>query len=133
MHRRILTTAFMVVLVATLAMACSSEPDKQPPAAAAGALTTPGRPAVLEFGAKTCAPCIQMQKVFAELTASHGDQVDFRLIYADEQRHLFPRFRITLIPTQIFVDAQGREVERHIGPLTRDEMLAKLKQLNFIR
>jgi thioredoxin 1 len=133
MHRRILTTALMVVLVATLVTACSSEPDKQPPAATAGALTTPGRPAVLEFGAKTCLPCIQMQKVFAELTASHGDQVDFRLIYADEQRQLFPRFRITLIPTQIFVDAQGREVERHIGPLTRDEMLAKLKQLNFIR
>jgi len=133
MHRRILTTALMVVLVATLVTACSSEPDKQPPAAAVGALTTPGRPAVLEFGAKTCLPCIQMQKVFAELTASHGDQVDFRLIYADEQRHLFPRFRITLIPTQIFVDAQGREVERHIGPLTREEMLAKLKQLNFIR
>lgn len=132
MPKRVVAATLMVLLGAALIAACSSETEKSPPASAGGALTTPGRPAVLEFGAKTCLPCIQMQKVFAELTASHGDRVDFRMIYADEQRHLFPRFRITLIPTQVFVDAQGREVKRHIGPLTREEMLAKLKQLNFI-
>lgn len=140
MLKRVVSAALLMLLMAALITACSSETEKPLPAAAGGALTTaggalttPGRPAVLEFGAKTCLPCIQMQKVIAELTASHGDRVDFRMIYADEQRHLFPRFRITLIPTQVFVDAQGREVERHIGPLTREEMLAKLKQLNFIQ
>ncbi len=128
--RTAITTGF-ALLAAALMAACSSETEKPP--AAGGPLTTPGRPAVLEFGAKTCLPCIQMQKVIADLTASHGEQVDFRMIYVDEQRHLFPRFRITLIPTQVFVDAQGREVERHIGPLTREELLAKLRQLNFIQ
>lgn len=133
MVKRMTTTTISLLLVALLMAACGSETERQPPAAAGGALTTPGRPAVLEFGAKTCPPCIQMQQVIADLTASHGDRVDFRMIYADEQRHLFPRFRITLIPTQVFVDAQGREVERHIGPLTREELLAKLRQLNFIQ
>ena len=90
------------------------------------------RPALYEFGAKTCTACIQMQKVMAELKASHGDKVEFRLVYADEERDLFREYRIMLIPTQVFLNAKGKEVDRHIGPLTKEEVLQKLKELKII-
>ncbi len=93
----------------------------------------PGRPAVYEFGAKYCAPCIEMQKVMAELSASHGNQVEFRMVYADENKDLFPQYKIMLIPTQVFFDASGKEVDRHIGPLTKEEVLQKLKELKLIK
>lgn len=92
----------------------------------------PKKPALYEFGAKTCLPCIQMQKVMAELQASHGDQVEFRMVYADEARDLFRQYRIMLIPTQVFLNAEGQEVDRHIGPLTKEEVLEKLKDLKLI-
>lgn len=91
-----------------------------------------GKPAVYEFGAKTCLPCIQMQQVMAELKASHGDKVEFRMVYVDEDRALFARYRIMLIPTQVFLNAEGKEVDRHIGALSKEELLRKLKDLQLI-
>lgn len=91
------------------------------------------RPAVYEFGAKSCIPCIQMQQVMAELKASHGHLVEFRMVYVDEHKDLFPQYKIMLIPTQVFLDAAGKEVDRHIGPLTKEELLQKLKDLKLIK
>ena len=90
------------------------------------------RPALYEFGAKTCIPCIQMKQVMAELTTSHGDKVEFRMVYADEEKDLFRQYSIMLIPTQVFLNAEGKEVDRHIGPLTKEQVLEKLKELKLI-
>jgi thioredoxin 1 len=90
------------------------------------------KPALYEFGARTCLACIQMQRVMAELKTSHGDKVEFRLVYADEEKEPFRQYRIMLIPTQVFLDAEGKEVERHVGALTKEEVLQKLKDLRFI-
>jgi thioredoxin 1 len=94
--------------------------------------TPAGRPAVYEFGAKYCAPCLEMQKVMAELQVSHGNQVEFRMVYSDEHKDLFPQYKIMLIPTQVFLDASGKEVDRHIGALSKEELLKKLKDLKLI-
>lgn len=91
------------------------------------------RPALYEFGAKTCIPCIQMKQVMAELTTSHGSQVEFRMVYADEEKDLFRQYSIMLIPTQVFLDASGKEVDRHVGALTKEDVLKKLKELNLIK
>ncbi len=92
-----------------------------------------GRPALYEFGAKSCIPCIQMKQVMAELTTSHGDKVEFRMVYADEEKDLFRQYSIMLIPTQVFFDAEGQEVDRHIGPLSKEEVLQKLKELKLLK
>jgi thioredoxin 1 len=92
-----------------------------------------GRPAVYEFGAKYCAPCIEMKKVMTELQASHGSQVEFRMVYSDEHKDLFPQYKIMLIPTQVFLDASGKEVDRHIGALSKEDLLKKLKELKLIK
>lgn len=91
------------------------------------------RPALYEFGAKTCIPCIQMKQVMAELTTSHGSQVEFRMVYADEEKDLFRQYSIILIPTQVFLNAEGKEVDRHVGALTKEDVLKKLKELNLIK
>ncbi len=33
------------------------------------------------------------------------------------------------IPTQVFLDAQGKEVDRHVGALSKEEVVKKLKEL----
>ena len=38
-----------------------------------------------------------------------------------------------LIPTQVFLDATGKEVDRHIGALSKEEVITKLTELKFIR
>jgi thioredoxin 1 len=103
------------------------------PIEAQGSTPAKGKPALYEFGAKYCIPCKEMQKVMAELKASHGDQVEFRMVYVDEERPLFEQYKIVAIPTQVFLDASGKEVERHLGALPKEEVLKKLKDLKFIR
>lgn len=92
----------------------------------------PGRPAVYEFGAGFCYSCKEMEKVMAELQNSLGDNVEFRMVYLDKEKQLFQQYQIMLIPTQVFLNAAGTEVDRHVGPLTKDQVLAKLKELKFI-
>jgi thioredoxin 1 len=74
-----------------------------------------------------------MAKIMAELTTSHGDQVEVRMVYVDKEKPLFEQYKIMLIPTQVFFDASGKEVDRHIGALPKEEVIKKLKELKFVR
>jgi thioredoxin 1 len=103
------------------------------PARAQGAAKATGKPALYEFGAGYCASCKDMEKIMSELKTTHSDQVEFRLVYVDKEKPLFEQYKIMLIPTQVFLDASGKEVDRHIGALSKDEVLKKLKELKFIR
>ena len=103
------------------------------PTQAQGSAPAKGKPALYEFGAKTCIPCQQMKQVMADLTASHSDQMEFRMVYVDENRPMFGQYKIVAIPTQVFLDASGKEVDRHVGALTQEAVLNKLKELKFIR
>ena len=95
--------------------------------------TPKAKPALYEFGAGYCVSCKEMAKIMAELTASHNNQVEVRMVYVDKEEPLFKQYKIMLIPTQVFLDASGKEVDRHVGALTKEEVLRKLKELKFIR
>jgi thioredoxin 1 len=103
------------------------------PTLAQAAAPAKGKPALYEFGAGYCASCKEMAIIMAELTKSHSDQVEFRMVYVDKEKPLFEQYKIMLIPTQVFLDASGKEVDRHVGALTKEEVLKKLKELKFIR
>jgi thioredoxin 1 len=103
------------------------------PTQAQGSAPPQGQPALYEFGAKYCIPCKEMQKVMAELKPQYSDQVELRMVYADEERPLFKEYQIVAIPTQVFLDAAGKEVDRHLGALSKEEVIKKLKELKFIR
>ena len=103
------------------------------PTQAQGSAPAKGKPAMYDFGAKYCVPCKEMQKVVAELKPQYGDQVEFRMVYSDEEMPLFKKYKIVAIPTQVFFDASGKVVDQHIGALPKEEVIQKLKELKFIR
>ncbi|MGA9753868.1 MAG: thioredoxin domain-containing protein [Desulfobaccales bacterium] len=103
------------------------------PTQAQGAAPSPGKPALYEFGAGYCVSCKEMAKIMAELKPQYRDQLEVRMVYVDKEKDLFQQYKIMLIPTQVFLDAAGKEVDRHIGALSKDEVIRKLKDLKFIR
>jgi thioredoxin 1 len=103
------------------------------PTQAQGSAPVKGKPALYEFGAGYCVSCKEMAKIMTELKAQYGDQLEVRMVYADKEKDLFTQYKIMLIPTQVFLDAAGKEVDRHIGALPKDEVVKKLKELKFIR
>jgi thioredoxin 1 len=116
----------LVGLMAGALMVC------QPVPALAVAAPSQGKPALYEFGAGYCASCKEMAKIMAELKPQFAGQLEVRMVYADKEKDLFQQYKIMLIPTQVFLDAAGHEVGRHIGPLSKEEVINKLKELKFI-
>ena len=102
------------------------------PATAQASTTAPGKPALYDFGRGMCSACIEMEKVLTAVKQEYGNQVEIRLVMAEKDPSLFKQYKIMLIPTQVFLDAKGHEVERHVGGLSKDQVINKLKKLKFI-
>jgi thioredoxin 1 len=105
-----------------------------PPAEAlAGPAPAPGKPALYDFGRSMCIPCKEMEKILGSIKGKYGNQVEVRLVMAEKNEDLFKQYKIMLIPTQVFLDASGKEVFRHVGLYPEKELVIKLKELNFIK
>ena len=91
------------------------------------------RPAIYEFARKLCPICRQMEQVLKAVREVHPGEFEVRLLYIDEDIKLFRRFNIAIVPTQVFLDASGKEVFRHEGLLPREQLEKKLRELKFVR
>ncbi|NTU51579.1 MAG: thioredoxin family protein [Candidatus Aminicenantes bacterium] len=82
----------------------------------------------LELGADRCIPCKQMQPIMKEIAAMFPDRV--QVIFYDVWKDSAPamKYRIQLIPTQIFLDQKGQEIARHVGLYPKAEILELLKK-----
>lgn len=85
-------------------------------------------PTMVDFGAGTCIPCIQMKPIITELQAEYKNKANILLIDVKEQSLLARKYKIMLIPTQIFYDTGGNETNRHIGFFPKDSILINLKK-----
>ncbi len=71
----------------------------------------------IELGSVNCIPCIQMQSVMKSIEKKYGDQVKiiFYDVWKKDQKKYAKKYSIKLIPTQIFLDENGKEFHRHEG------------------
>jgi len=97
-----------------------SSPASALPMQRATEITADGRPVLVELGSTSCASCVAMQRVFAELEASHGERLQLVSINILEQPELVRQWKVMAIPTQVFLDGDGRELGRHIGFISAD-------------
>jgi thioredoxin 1 len=85
-----------------------------------------GKPTVVEFGANNCTSCREMKPVLARLAREHGDHIGVVDIDLLKTTGYVSAYKIQLMPTQVFFDAQGRETSRHMGKISAQEILARL-------
>jgi len=83
----------------------------------------------VELGSVKCIPCKAMQKVMKAVEDKYGTQIKiiFYDVWTDEQAHYAQDYKIRLIPTQIFLDADGKEIMRHEGFFPEKEIDAFLQ------
>ena len=93
---------------------------------------TTGTPLVtfVELGSVKCIPCRQMQPVMKAIQKKYGHQVKvvFHDVWTDEGRSQAETYDIRLIPTQVFLDARGKEFFRHEGFFPEPEIDKLLKK-----
>ncbi len=83
----------------------------------------------VELGSVKCIPCRQMQPVMKAIEEKYGGQVKivFHDVWKEDQRHYAKEYGIRVIPTQVFLDQNGREVMRHEGFFPEKEIDAFLQ------
>ncbi|KAF0217261.1 MAG: thioredoxin [Geobacteraceae bacterium] len=86
-----------------------------------------GKPTVIDLGARTCIPCKKMAPILESLSAEYRSRASVLFIDVHENQAAVPKFRIQMIPTQIFFNAQGKEVKRHIGFMDKADIVKELK------
>jgi thioredoxin 1 len=114
-------TAFTVFALAAGGLSAADE------AAAPGA--TPVLPRLVDLGAGKCIPCKQMKPILEDLARNYATTFETVFIDVWEHREEGQRYGIRMIPTQIFLDASGRELFRHEGFMAKKDILAKWKEL----
>lgn len=86
-----------------------------------------GKPTILDLGARTCIPCKKMAPILEALSTEYKDKANVLFVDVWEEKAAAKKFHVQMIPTQIFFDARGKEVKRHVGGMERDEILKELK------
>lgn len=88
-------------------------------------------PRLLDLGAGKCVPCKAMAPILDEMKETFSGQLHVEFIDVWENEGVGETYGIRMIPTQIFYDAEGKELYRHEGFYAREDMLKKWKELGF--
>lgn len=92
-------------------------------------IPVPGVVTMVDLGAKKCVPCKMMAPILEELEKEYSDRAAIVFIDVWVNPDAGRKFAIRTIPTQIFFDAEGKEVGRHEGFLDKASIVAELQKL----
>lgn len=85
----------------------------------------------VELGSVNCVPCKMMVPVMQQVQKKYPGQVKivFHDVWTDQGRAEGAKYRIRVIPTQVFLDSNGKEYYRHEGffPFEEIEKILKMK------
>jgi thioredoxin 1 len=115
-HFRFLLMAFVSSSLLTAGLHGTDAPDV--PA------SKPTLPRLIDLGAGKCIPCKQMKPILDDLTRNYAGQFEVVFIDVWENREQAAKYGIRIIPTQIFYAADGTELSRHEGFLSKKDILA---------
>lgn len=90
-----------------------------------------GKTMMIEFGAESCRSCVVMGKLLYKVKQEHPtSNLFFVNIYNDKEAA--KEYKIIMMPTQVYLDGNGKEVDRHIGKMTEDALYVKLIEMKII-
>ena len=84
----------------------------------------------VELGSVRCIPCKMMQPIMKDIEKDYAGQVKvvFHDVWTAAGEPFAQDFKIRVIPTQVFLDKEGKEYFRHEGFFPKEELIKILKQ-----
>jgi len=98
---------------------------------AEGASAGGSLPRLVDLGADKCVPCRMMAPVLEQLRTQYEGRLEVVFIDVWKDKNAGEQYGVSYIPTQIFLDAQGRELFRHVGFISREDILGKWAELGY--
>jgi thioredoxin 1 len=90
--------------------------------------TTAKLPRLVDLGATKCIPCKIMAPILEGLKKEYKGRLEVVFIDVWENPDEAKKSGIRVIPTQIFYDASGKELFRHEGFFSKEDILGKWKE-----
>lgn len=94
-----------------------------------GSIAAAKLPKLLDLGAGKCIPCKMMAPILEELKKEYADRMTVEFIDVWVDPDAAKPYGIEVIPTQIFYDAEGKELFRHVGFFGKEDILGKWREL----
>jgi len=85
----------------------------------------------LLFRSTTCAPCIEMQKIYDQLKPEYKDKVRFIAIDVNDSNNLdlIRKWQIRYIPTTFIVDGAGKVTYQNVGVIPVEDLKKELNKV----
>lgn len=83
----------------------------------------------IELGSVRCIPCQRMQPIMDSIRTKYKDQVKviFYDVWTKDGAPFADKFKINVIPTQVFLDKDGKEFYRHVGYFPQEDLIRILQ------
>lgn len=90
----------------------------------------PPLPRIVDIEGPGCPTCRLMPVVLREIAAQFAGKIDVETIVLTPE--IGEQYQIEIVPTLLFFDAQGKEVYRRAGPMSKEEIITQLRQLGML-
>ena len=83
----------------------------------------------IELGSIRCIPCKNMEPVLESIRKKYPEDVKvvFHDVWTEEGEPYATKYKVKSIPTQVFLDKEGKEYFRHVGFLPEEDLLKVLE------
>lgn len=117
-------TVFAIIMM--LAVTASAELTSATAKVVNQALSS-GKPTIIDFGLRTCNVCKKMAPSLESLASEYRGRAHILFVDVRADQSIAEKFRVQMLPTQIFINAQGKEVQRHTGFMDKEGIIDGLK------
>ena len=88
-------------------------------------------PTLVDLGSVTCVPCKLMAPELQALSDEYAGRLNVVVMDVNKDQAAASTYKIQFIPTQVFLDASGKELYRHVGFYSKVDMVDKWSELGF--
>lgn len=113
-----------VVIIPLFVFTIGAEPQKSAPVQQSVTAPSTAKVTFVELGSVNCIPCKMMQTVMKNIETKYPKDVKvvFYDVWTPAGEPAGKKYGIRAIPTQVFLDASGKEYYRHEGFFPQDEL-----------
>jgi thiol-disulfide isomerase/thioredoxin len=86
-------------------------------------------PVLFDFTGASCKSCLVMKQRLESVAKNVQGSARVVIIDVNSQKEYSKKFKIMLIPTLVFIDIEGNEVDRHVGEMEAQTVISQLDEM----
>lgn len=126
--QKVTVMACLFILIGAV-IVYGASPTKEAKVPTPDAQVSQAVPLLVDVGADKCIPCIMMAPILEQLKKEYAGILHVKFVDAWKNPEEARKYRVRGIPTQIFYNASGKELGRHMGYISKEDILKTFEEL----